>query len=63
MSQRKPDRRPRFPRTFTNLRCLAGKSWLLQDQISSDTYERDGNELRSQGLFVDLRPWRASVFA
>ena len=26
-------------------------------------YERDGDELQSQGLFVDLRPWQASVFA
>jgi glycosidase len=42
---------------------LGGKSWLLRDQISSDTYERDGNELQSQGLFVDMRPWQASVFA
>ncbi len=42
---------------------LGGKSWLLQGQISSDTYERDGNELQSQGLFVDLRPWQASAFA
>jgi hypothetical protein len=42
---------------------LGGKSWLLRDQISSDTYERDGDELQSQGLFVDLRPWQASVFA
>ena len=42
---------------------LGGKSWLLQDQISSASYERDGNELQSQGLFVDLRPWQASVFS
>ncbi len=42
---------------------LSGKSWLLHDQISSDTYQRDGNELHHQGLFVDLGPWRASVFA
>jgi hypothetical protein len=42
---------------------LGGKSWLLQDQLSSDSYERDGNELQSRGLFVDLRPWQASVFA
>jgi glycosidase len=41
---------------------LGGKSWLLQDRISSDSYERDGDELQSQGLFVDLRPWQASVF-
>jgi glycosidase len=42
---------------------LAGKCWLLHDQISSATYERNGNELESQGLFVDLLPWQASVFA
>jgi hypothetical protein len=41
---------------------LGGKSWVLQDQISSDSYERDGNELQTQGLFVDQRPWQASVF-
>jgi glycosidase len=45
---------------FTSLR---GKSWVLQDQISSDSYERDGNELEYQGLFVDLRPWQVSVFS
>jgi glycosidase len=42
---------------------LGGKSWLLQDQLSSESFERDGNELDSQGLFVDLGPWQASVFA
>jgi glycosidase len=42
---------------------LGGKSWLLRDQIRPDSYERDGNDLQSQGLFVDLRPWQASVFA
>jgi hypothetical protein len=42
---------------------LAGKAWLLQDQISAARYDRDGNELHSLGLFVDLQPWQASVFA
>jgi glycosidase len=42
---------------------LAGKSWRLHDQISSATYERDGDELQSQGLFVDLQPWQSSVLA
>jgi hypothetical protein len=28
-----------------------------------EAYERDGDELQSPGLFVDLRPWQASVFA
>ena len=42
---------------------LGGKSWHLQDQIGSASYDRDGNELQSQGLFVDLGPWQASVFS
>jgi hypothetical protein len=42
---------------------LAGKSWQLQDQLSTATYDRDGNELQTQGLFVDLRPWQASAFS
>jgi hypothetical protein len=42
---------------------LGGKSWLLQDQLSSDSFERDGDELEHQGLFLDLIPWQASVFA
>ena len=41
---------------------LGGKSWLLHDQISAARYDRDGNELQFQGLFVDLRPWQTSVF-
>jgi glycosidase len=42
---------------------LGGKSWQLEDQLSHDRFERDGNELQDQGLFVDLRPWQASVIA
>jgi Alpha amylase, catalytic domain len=42
---------------------LGGKSWRLQDQIGSSSYDRDGNELQSQGLFVEMRPWQASVFS
>ncbi|HTI51437.1 MAG TPA: alpha-amylase family glycosyl hydrolase [Planctomycetaceae bacterium] len=41
---------------------LAGKSWRLEDQVSSARYDREGNELQSQGLFVDHGPWQACVF-
>jgi len=44
-------------------RDLAARSWRLQDQLNPATYDRDGNELQSQGLFVELRPWQASVFS
>lgn len=41
---------------------LGGKTWLLQDQIGGDSYGRDGDELTSQGLFVDQAPWQPSVW-
>jgi hypothetical protein len=42
---------------------LAGKSWRLNDQLSSASYDRDGNELDSHGLFLDMTPWQACVFS
>ena len=36
---------------------LAGENWLLSDALSSADFERNGNELQSRGLFVDLAPW------
>jgi Alpha amylase, catalytic domain len=37
--------------------------WRLQDQIGSASYDRDGDELQSRGLYLDERPWNASVFS
>ncbi|MGE5195200.1 MAG: alpha-amylase family glycosyl hydrolase [Deltaproteobacteria bacterium] len=42
---------------------LAGKAWRLQDQLGSASYDRDGNELQSMGLFLDLAPWQTHVFS
>jgi hypothetical protein len=42
---------------------LANHSWELRDQITSATYERDGNDLATRGLYLDMAPWQASVFA
>jgi hypothetical protein len=36
---------------------LRGKTWRLTDALSGYTYERNGNEMRDPGLYVDLRPW------
>lgn len=33
---------------------LAGQSWQLIDSLTGDVYERDGNEMRDPGLYVDL---------
>lgn len=42
---------------------LAGKSWRLNDQLASACYDRDGSELQSNGLYLDVPAWRAHVFS
>src|SRR5215813_4927835 len=36
---------------------LDGGTWQLIDALSGMTYERNGNLMRSPGLYVDLDPW------
>ncbi len=42
---------------------LVGKKWKLTDQLEEVVYERDGNDLQSRGLYLDMTPWGSSVFA
>jgi DNA-binding transcriptional LysR family regulator len=37
---------------------LRGKQWRLTDLLSSEAYDRDGDEMLSPGLYVDLQPWK-----
>jgi alpha amylase-like protein len=48
----------RLPLPFPD---LANRIWRLADLMAGVTYERDGSELRSPGLYVDLGPWRYHV--
>ena len=41
---------------------LAGKAILLRDLMGAETYEREGSELCSRGLYLDLPPWGYNVF-
>lgn len=41
---------------------LNHKAWELRNQIGLESYVRDGNELQSQGFFLDMGPWQACVF-
>ncbi len=36
---------------------LRGRTWQLDDLLSGDRFERDGDEAASSGLFVALAPW------
>jgi len=40
---------------------LRGKEWRLDDLLSGEAYERNGDELREPGLYVDLGPWKCHL--
>jgi hypothetical protein len=42
---------------------LAGKKWQLQDQLTSASYDWNGDDLQGRGLFLDMSPWQTAVFA
>jgi glycosidase len=41
---------------------LRGKRVVLADMLGDEVYERDGGNLMSQGLYIDLGPWQLNVF-
>ncbi len=41
---------------------LGGVQWRLVDEMGSEVYDRDGDELRNPGLYIDLAAWRFNVF-
>ena len=42
-------------------RLLAGRSWTLTDALSGAVFERDGDELAGEGLYVDLEGFASHV--
>jgi glycosidase len=41
---------------------LGGKTWRFEDRLGDAVYDRDGNSLQAQGLFLDLNPFGYHVF-
>ena len=41
---------------------LAGLNWHLEDMLSGENFERNGDEMRNPGLYVDLDGWKAHFF-
>jgi len=41
---------------------IAGKTLRLVDALSDTVYERNGDEIRNTGLYVDLGPWMFHLF-
>ncbi|MFD0686087.1 alpha-amylase [Actinomadura fibrosa] len=50
----------RIPLPWDDLR---GRAWTLRDLLSGAVYERDGDELRDPGLYVELGPWGTHLLA
>jgi hypothetical protein len=41
---------------------LTGQSVIFKDLMGTAIYEREGNEIKARGLFLDLPPWGYHVF-
>ncbi len=41
---------------------LGNRQWRLQDLMGEARYERDGNDLQSRGLYLDVPAWKYHVF-
>jgi hypothetical protein len=41
---------------------LGNDRWRLTDLVGDAVYDRDGNDLQSRGLDLDVPPWQTSVF-
>jgi hypothetical protein len=55
LSEKKSDGEVRVP-------FAAGKTWVLTDLMSGVSYERDGGEMLSPGLYVELEGWGYNLF-
>jgi hypothetical protein len=42
---------------------LGGGVWRLADALSDASYDRAGDEMEQQGLYVGLQPWEAQILA
>ena len=51
------------PQLLTRRTDLHGRSWNLTDLLDDRVYERSGDELADQGLFVALPPWGCHLLA
>ena len=41
---------------------LRGRTWRLEDSLSGEVYDRSGDEMRDDGLYVEMGPWKCHVF-
>ena len=54
---------PEYERIPLDWPDLLDRSWQVTDILGQNVFERDGGELASPGLFVDLGPWQFHLLA
>ncbi len=42
---------------------LGNRQWRLEDLIGKAAYDRQGDDLQTRGLYLDVPPWDASIFS
>lgn len=42
---------------------LAGGKWRFEDQTGGESYDRDGNDLRAHGFYLDVQPWHYGIYS
>ena len=47
---------------YVRLDNISGGEWQLKDLMSDVSYNRDGDEMQSKGLYLDMSPWQYQVF-
>ena len=53
---------PHSSQCYLPLPEMAGGEWRLRDLMSEAVYDRDGNELQSRGLYLDMPAWQYHIF-
>jgi hypothetical protein len=41
---------------------LRGRQWRLEDALTGASYDRNGDEMRDAGMYVELKPWQCHLF-
>ncbi len=47
---------------YVHLSDLGSGQWRLRDLLGEAQYDRDGNDLQSMGLYLDVPPWKFHAF-
>jgi hypothetical protein len=54
---------PAYARVHLPWDDIGGTTWELRDRLDGRAFERDGDDMAADGLFVELDPWRFHFLA